>query len=231
MTDLEAGALVHGGRFPDAGWGGFQLAQLVLAEFGETGWQGISLGTLKPPTDPDDIFSEIEQIAGEDMRARLQRGAEILDQSASFGHYFAQVLMLSAAVNPSALAVIEMADRVGLMVAMHFKRKFARPRPQQVFRSLVPMIPGPPHASWPSGHSLESHLIALALSEIVPSAKPTLEALADRIGKNREIAGVHYRSDTAAGKAIARLVFPYLQQCATFSAAVDAAKVEWAATS
>ena len=35
--------------------------------------------------------------------------------------------------------------------------------------------------------------------------------LADRIARNREIAGVHYESDTNAGKAIALAVLPTLQ--------------------
>ena len=139
--------------------------------------------------------------------------------------------MLSPAAHPKTLTVIEAADRAGLMVAMKFKYKFNRARPQQVFLSLVPLVPWPRHPSWPSGHSLESHLIALALAAIVPTAKDMLVALADRIGKNREIAGVHYRSDTLAGKEIAQKVFPVLESCPTFAELVAAAKVEHASAS
>jgi acid phosphatase (class A) len=84
------------------------------------------------------------------------------------------------------------------------------------------------HPSWPSGHSLEGHMVALALAEVRPDAEDMLVALADRIGKNREIAGVHYRSDTYAGKEIAKKALPYLQQCAKFGELVTAAKAEHA---
>ena len=38
-----------------------------------------------------------------------------------------------------------------------------------------------------------------------------LWTLADRIARNREIAGLHYESDTNAGKAIALATLPMLQ--------------------
>ncbi len=48
----------------------------------------------------------------------------------------------------------------------------------------MPLINAPPHPSYPSGHALESHLIALALAEVAPEAAPSLTALARRIGEN-----------------------------------------------
>ncbi|XSC44863.1 phosphatase PAP2 family protein [Bradyrhizobium sp. RDT10] len=88
------------------------------------------------------------------------------------------------------------------------------------------MIASPWHASYPSGHSLESHLIALVLGEIIPGAKAALMALAKRIGENREVAGVHFQSDTIAGREIAEAVFPRLMKCATFRAVLNSAKDE-----
>ncbi|MGH6922022.1 MAG: hypothetical protein ACREJ0_30500, partial [Geminicoccaceae bacterium] len=84
--------------------------------------------------------------------------------------------------------------------------------------------------SWPSGHSLESHMVALALKEVLPDERnmhAALEGMADRIGKNREIAGVHYASDTDAGKRIASKAFPYLRECPTFERALEAARAEF----
>src|SRR5262249_7015662 len=147
---------------------------------------------------------------------REERADEILDQDASPIPYFAQLLMLSQLAHPNTIKVLEIADAVALVVAMHFKRKFMRGRPQQVCPALVPLIPSPWHPSYPSGHSLESQLIARALASVVPSATDALEALAKRIATNREIAGVHFRSDSDAGKHIALLVFPYLMDCRTF---------------
>jgi hypothetical protein len=46
------------------------------------------------------------------------------------------------------------------------------------------------------------------------------------MGKNRETAGVHFKSDTDGGKEIARKVFPYLMKCPTFLRTLDKAKEE-----
>jgi len=76
-------------------------------------------------------------------------------------------------------------------------------------------VPG--HASFPSGHSTQAHLIALCINDIfdtLPQQGAVLEdawTLADRIARNREIAGGHYESDTNAGKAIALAVLPTVQ--------------------
>jgi membrane-associated phospholipid phosphatase len=140
--------------------------------------------------------------------------------------YFAQCLMLSP-LQQNTLRVMEIADQAGLLAAMYFKNKYNRARPQQVSPGLIPMIPPPGHPSWPSGHALESNLIALALMQVMPKNRhAALQAMADRIGKNRERAGVHFESDTAGGKEIAAKIFPYLQKCPTFYAALEAAKAE-----
>jgi len=57
-----------------------------------------------------------------------------------------------------------------------------------------------------------------------------LWVLADRIARNREIAGLHYPSDTAGGIALAQGMLPYLQGMGAGSAyatAVAAAVLEW----
>ena len=58
--------------------------------------------------------------------------------------------------------------------------------------------------------------------------------LADRIGRNREIAGVHYRSDTEAGVTLANNIFAVLTddpdakaKMTRFWQAVENAKKEW----
>jgi hypothetical protein len=229
LTDLSLEHLNYKARFPESGWNAGFFAPLALIEFAKTGWQDIDLGSIKPPDDQDEIFREIEMLIGPDADERQERSQEIFDQMSGIVDYFAQVLMLSPA-QQNTLRVMEIADQAGLMVAIYFKDKFNRARPQQVFPGLVPLIPPPGHPSWPSGHSLESHMIALALKEVLPNVgnmHAALDRLADRIGKNREIAGVHYVSDTDAGKRIALKAFPYLKKCPTFERALEAARTEF----
>ncbi len=90
----------------------------------------------------------------------------------------------------------------------------------------MPLISPPRHASFPSGHSLSSHLIALSLAEVMPWARESLVALADRMGRNREVAGVHWKSDTDAGRAIAQAAFELLEDCPTFREVLRAARDE-----
>jgi hypothetical protein len=94
---------------------------------------------------------------------------------------------------------------------MHWKRHFKAPRPAQIYPALTPIVPTPRHPSYPSNHSFQSHLIADMLTAILQEkgnkpphgiAKPA-KAFAERIARNREIAGVHFSADSEAGKWLA----------------------------
>jgi acid phosphatase (class A) len=201
------------------------FARIVLAEFGHTDWQTIRVNP--PPSARKKIFKEIDYLVGPAMRRRDDLWDEILDQDGRIVGWFAQTLMLSPSAHPYTIMILEMASQVGQMVALYFKRRFNRARPQQVFPGLIPMLVSPWHASYPSGHSLESHLIALALGQIVPGASEALNALATRLGTNREVAGVHYPSDTQTGAMIAYKAFDRLQKCKTYRDVRKLAKAEY----
>jgi membrane-associated phospholipid phosphatase len=120
---------------------------------------------------------------------------------------------------------------------MHFKQQANRPRPSHVCPALLPPIQVPGHASHPSGHATQAHLIAACVKLALPAAgtltaalSADLDALAARIARNREIAGLHYPSDSAAGLALATGIVPLLNNAAnvpTFTTALTAAKGEW----
>ena len=60
-----------------------------------------------------------------------------------------------------------------------------------------------------------------------PDASP-FERMSDRIARNREILGLHYRSDSEAGKALSETtVALYLDQCPSAGRLFAAAKAEW----
>ncbi|PWB65503.1 MAG: hypothetical protein C3F17_03910 [Bradyrhizobiaceae bacterium] len=197
-----------------------------MAEFGATDWRRIDKFDKPKPLDDPSMITELELLLRQDWDQRPGLEAEIVDQATRVAGYFAQLLMLNQSAHPNTIKVLEMAFQVGTMVAVFFKLKFNRARPQQVCRRLFPLMPSPWHASFPSGHTLEAHMIALALSKVVPAASRELIDLADRIGRNREIAGVHFRSDTVAGRQIAREAFKRLQTCATFKLVLEEARKE-----
>ena len=102
------------------------------------------------------------------------------------------------------------------------------PRPSYPAPALMPPIDPPGHASYPSAHATEAWLVVRALKEVMPvEAHEALDRMAERIARNREVLGVHYPSDSAAGKDLAAQTFPLLDAGPMFRALKAAAKAEW----
>jgi acid phosphatase (class A) len=118
------------------------------------------------------------------------------------------------------------------MAVMHFKLINNRRRPSQVCPALNPPVTVPGHASYPSGHSTQAMLMAATLGQVFEGKTqngvlPAVRALAERIAVNREIAGLHYASDTAAGRLLAEALLPILKTCERFNEALADARLEW----
>lgn len=105
----------------------------------------------------------------------------------------------------------------------YFKLKFKRGRPFMCCPNVEPMYPRghefyPAHPAYPSGHSTQAHAIAYFYARLFPQLMDDLMTAAGAIAKNREIAGLHYPSDSLAGKLLAREVVDYLLQRQRFHA-------------
>lgn len=224
-------SLVSGAKFPRRAWDPTLYAQTVLAEFGATGWMG-KLSLPPPPSDALEIGAEI-RILLTLADQRVSRAAEIQQQSIDSSVYWAAILMMSQASKPATWDLMVTANTIGHMVAMHFKRHFARARPAQVYPAILPMLPTPGHPSYPNAHALENALIAACLELAIPSlgspkeTQGPLDVLAERIGVNREIAGLHFPSDTRAGRSLIPGIMDLLTPCPLFHGIVEQAKKEW----
>ena len=66
-------------------------------------------------------------------------------------------------------------------------------------------------------------------SVVAPEFTDQLEWLADRVALNRERAGVHYASDSRAGKFLAQECFTrmYSNECPTIKKLIDDAAAQW----
>ena len=188
---------ITGAKYPVKSWRPDLFALLGVAEFAKTGWQS-KITSIEPKafTDPSEE-RDLLALQANDVR-RAERFSEILDQDGRLNVYFAHTLMVSPTAHPHTLRVLEMAYQIGGMIAVHFKDRWKRARPQQVCPVIMPIIPGPAHPSYPSGHSTQSHLIADALSLVAPRVGPLLKKLAARIAENREMA---FTSKATAKKA------------------------------
>jgi membrane-associated phospholipid phosphatase len=183
--------------------------------------------------------------------------SEALAQRGNLGAYWAGLLMYNKNSHPTTYRLTQIALHVGQFQAMHYKynpgvppnsppntpQLSPRPRPSQLSPSLMPPIEVPGHAAYPSGHATESYLLAGMLGVIVPSAAtPTtpatattpadldstpLRRLAERVARNREVLGLHYPSDSKAGKYLGDQTLPLLLRCPSVISLVPIAQAEW----
>jgi len=103
----------------------------------------------------------------------------------------------------------------------------------------MPPIEVPGHAAYPSGHATEAYSIAYILkvvldraasdTVVVPSQPDPLTRLAQRIARNREILGLHYPSDSEAGRRLAQESMGIFLSCPTVARLIEAAAAEWVA--
>jgi membrane-associated phospholipid phosphatase len=79
-------------------------------------------------------------------------------------------------------------------------------RPVQLDPSVQPLFTTPPHPSYPSGHSCFSAAAASVLGHLFPRDAALFETLASEASESRLWAGIHFRSDLTAGRALGRAV-------------------------
>jgi PAP2 superfamily len=174
---------------------------------------------------PDETAQELQELLRKqyNYQQRKRRLPDIMDERDNTSSQFMRVVMFSAASHPNTTVLFEAMVTVGAIVVMHYKNKFGRPRPSQLEPALRPLLDVPGHASYPSGHATQAYLVAQALTTVIRNHEigRELYSIAEQVAVNREWAGLHYASDSAAGKQLARELFPYIEDAyeATFAAA------------
>jgi len=178
----------------------------------------------------------IDELLTMAVTERPEAMGEILNQNQNQQLCFLQLLMINHNSHPATFWAMKLMARVGEVVMIHFKRHFKRARPSQVCPTLYPPVAVPGHASYPAGHAVIANLTAACLKEITkgPDAAPSpstfeeaLDLLAETIGRNRVIAGLHYLSDISAGAQLGKDTYAFLRQIGDYKGAIDDAKREW----
>jgi PAP2 superfamily protein len=235
--------------FPVSFWDSDLFALTFLPDFlsaqvnGQTWNQAITVGNpplvIQSGPGAGDRIDELLELA---VTERPEALGEILNQHQNQQLCFLQLLMIDRNSHPRTYFALKLAARVGEVVMMRLKRHFNRARPSQYCATLYPPVPVPGHASYPAGHALIAHLTARVLTQITTkgSASPyedALTLLAERIGRNRVIAGLHFFSDIDAGAEAAEKTHGFLKGMPgsanptppvfTYKSVIDAAKKEW----
>jgi membrane-associated phospholipid phosphatase len=226
-------------------WSPMNHSLTVLAEFvqvpdagGNPAWINLldpAVPADSPPITPAVLAAEVAELR-QLVAFRSGAMAEAMAQRGGLIGYFRGVLSFSPETHPNTYYLCAAALRIGQFQCMHYKQVFRRPRPGRVIPGLMPPIDAPGHPAYPSGHATESHLIAMCLEAVVPAAisgglpniqQGPLRRIAERMSKVREVLGLHYPSDTAAGVTLAQRTFPIMQACPTVVQLTAQAQLEW----
>lgn len=179
---------------------------------------------------PDDTVTmrEIEDL----LQWQAQRTAQDVKRIRSEAGDLVPAFLRALDVNPAQHAKTVALLRAALVDVDYFlfaeKFRLLRPRPHQVDPRIHPAIAVPRHPAYPSGHGGESRAMALLMAELVPGLAPRATALASAVGHRREIAGVHFPSDTEAGARIGDAVVEKLLLNNAFRKLLTAARQELA---
>lgn len=218
-----------------------ELVQVSIPPAGGAGaltWNSIDLAPILAGANIDNEIAELIEL----IEYRPAVFSEARRQVDGIIGYFRGALSFTELSHPWTFGLATIALRVGEFQAMHYKAYFNRPRASALAPALMPPIEVPGHASYPSGHSTQSHLAALCLAEVMPAAATDaldpngpanrahgpLQRVAERISRNREVLGLHYPSDSAAGKLLAEQTFLLLKECQTVKDILPLAVAEWA---
>ena len=97
-------------------------------------------------------------------------------------------------------------------VILELKNHFKRPRPFKLDHDFKdPLVKSTKGYSYPSGHSTQSNLLSLVLSDLYPKYKKEFTKIADDIVYSRQMAKAHYPSDIKFGEKLAKSMFKYLK--------------------
>jgi membrane-associated phospholipid phosphatase len=232
--------------FGERAWAARWWASLVLHDFVAMNWHSTTDPIMNTEWGLITAATTAAEITALTLAARDERApamGEILSQDVEFTTDFMALLAITPGSHPNTYRVLHIASLIGSYTVLYYKGLRNRPRPSQLCPALLPPIPMPGHASWPSGHATQAWLKALCMEHVLQgvlsgslisgdlgAVSSNLRTLAIRVARNREIAGLHYPTDSDAGRSLAATIAPFLTgMVATtwFGKAVAAAKGEW----
>jgi acid phosphatase (class A) len=215
-----------------SGWTKSTLAFLDREPYFLSRAELLALEVSPPPANSSDTTRrDLEALLQLQQRARTRDAQRDIEAHKDYPGVCAAVLArvhreLTHA--PKTRALLEHVERDATVAVFHAKRRFERARPHQLEPRLKPAIGVPAHSAYPSGHALQGYLVARVLSAIFPEYREDLMSAGYQIGFEREIAGLHYASDSAASRALGAELYARLETNEAFRRELTAAKSEWA---
>jgi len=158
-----------------------------------------------PPSDNSkETKKEIEYLKTIDLKKRFVQEKDDID-----GNFIE--FLESKGINEK--KIIIKLDESARIVILELKNFYKRPRPFRLDLKLSdPMLKSTDGFSYPSGHSTQSNLIYLVLSDKYPKYRKELKKIKDDIVYSRQMAKAHYPSDIKFGEKLAKSLFKHLKE-------------------
>ena len=111
---------------------------------------------------------------------------------------------------------VKYADKLIVKIIKELKNFYDRPRPNVLAKKMnikldMMDIKSAKTPSYPSGHTAQGYLIALVLSDKHPKNKKAFMKLAKDISDSRNMAKVHYKSDSVFGKKLGEALYKHIK--------------------
>lgn len=176
------------------------------------GPQDQSLSQMLPPPPADDSpagladLDTLLQLQKERTPAQVERARRVNTQSVFtfarpvLGEWFKRQDL------PRTAAIFEVIDHEERDVIEAAKRFSHRPRPYRRDPRIVPVVPKPGNDSYPSGHTSDAEVWAAVLTAAFPEYGPAFQDQVRETMWCRELAGVHYPTDTESGLMIGKAI-------------------------
>lgn len=186
-----------------------------------------------PANSSERTKEELEYLKGlVSQRPRFQKEIqdEVLTKRFKWGEYTYEELTKGKKFKHTSKLILTTYRELGV-VCFVFKKRFNRVRPsilaEKNGNKLGTVVEIPGHPAYPSGHATGAFTLAYILQELDPQNAETYRKDALRIARNREVGGLHYPSDTDAGRLLARQIADSLLDNKEYQALLKAAQTEW----
>jgi hypothetical protein len=165
---------------------------------------------------------------------RQDRLSEILTQINIPYSYFAMLLNLQPGRHRYTYEMMASAMNFSGLAVMQFKHHFRIRRPADHSALVQPVIQTPAHGAFPAGHACQCNFLSALLTKLVGTSlgpgsdvSDQMQQLADRIGENRVVAGVHYKKDITDGAKLGKALAKYFIKQAEYTGPNPKTALQW----
>lgn len=162
-------------------------------------------------------YTDAQGLAGVEAAITLRRARidAILAADRELDLHLMESLALPVTRYPFTYTLLRIAMAWASQLVQAMKHAMAVPRPYHVWPGARPMIEVPRHGSYPGGHAAQAATAAVVLADLSDAAlgaRLGLGRLAQRVGEDRVVAGLHYPIDNGAGATLGTLLGQWLMQ-------------------